>query len=67
MTYRPSKTLPLVMTLTLQLETQSGGRPTPSQMRRASEALVEATRARLFGEGFLPHDVCIDTHSISVD
>lgn len=67
MTYHPSKAQPLVLTLTLHLETESGGRPTQSQMARASEALVDAIRLRLFGEGFLPPDVCIDRHSISVD
>ena len=67
MAYRPSKAQPLVLTLTLNLETESGGRPSPSQMARAGEALENAIRNRLFGEGFLPYDVCADTYSITLN
>lgn len=67
MTYRPSKAQRLLLTLTLNLETETGGRPSPSQMARASEALVEAIRLRLFGDGFLPPNVCVDTYGITVD
>lgn len=67
MAYTPSKAQRLVLTLTLNLETDAGGRPSPSQMARASEALVDTVRVRLFGEGFLPHDVCVDTYGIAID
>lgn len=67
MAYTPSKTQRLVLTLTLNLETDTGRRPHRSQMARASEALVEAIRTRLFDEGFLPNDLCVDTYGIAVD
>lgn len=67
MAYTPSKAQRLVLTLTLNLETESGSRPSPSQMARASEALIAAVRLRLFGEGFLPPDLCFDTYDIALD
>lgn len=67
MAYTPSKAQRLVLTLTLNLETDTGGRPSPSQMARASESLVAAVHQRLFGDGFLPPNVCVATYGISVD
>ena len=67
MAYKPSRAQRLVLTLTLNLETEAGGRPSTRQMSRASECLVEAVRLRLFGDGFLPPDVCVDTYGMTVD
>lgn len=67
MAYTPSKAQRLALTLTLNLETDTGGRPSPSQMARGSEALVEAIRLHLFGEGFLPPGICVDSYGITID
>jgi hypothetical protein len=67
MTHKPSKAQRLILTLTLNLETETGGRPRQTQMVQASEALVNAIRTRLFEEGFLPNDVCVDTYTIAID
>lgn len=67
MGYKPSKPQRLELTLTLDLETDSGGRCTQWQMVHASNALVAAVKQRLIAEGFLPPDTCIDRYDISVD
>lgn len=66
MAYKPSKAA-LTCTLTLTLETESGGRPAPSQMTRARQALEDAIRSRLFGEGFLPCDIFVDAYGIAIE
>lgn len=67
MAYKPSKSKRLVLTLTLNLETETGARPSATQMARASQCLVDAVRLRLFGEGFLPHDLVVATYGITID
>lgn len=67
MGYKPSKAQRLVLTLTLDLETDTGGRCTQWQMAHASNALIAAVKERLFAEGFLPPDTCIDRYDLTVD
>lgn len=67
MAHNPSKAQRLVLSLTLNLESETGGRPSASQMACASEALQNAIRNRLFGDGFLPHDVYVGSYDITID
>ena len=67
MPYKPSHAQKLVCTLTLFLETEHGKAPTPIQMRQAGEATEDAIRNRLFGDGFLPADVCVDRYSLTIE
>lgn len=36
-------------------------------MRQAGEATEDAIRNRLFGDGFLPADVCVDRYGLTIE
>lgn len=63
----PSTPAVLTCVVTLQLETETGTRPSQPQMVAASATLATAVRSRLFGDGFLPHDVFIDSYDLTID
>jgi hypothetical protein len=57
----------LTCTLAVTLTNDKGRRPSQGQMAHASEVLREAIQNRLFGEGFLPDDLLVDSYDITID
>lgn len=67
MPYKPSRAQKLVCTLTMFLETEQGKAPTPVQMRQVGEVTEDAIRNRLFSDGFLPDNVCVDRYGVTIE
>ncbi|WP_414462473.1 hypothetical protein [Hyphomicrobium sp. DY-1] len=53
--------------LTVTLEDETGKKPTRAQLAKASDAVQRAITNRLFGEGFLPDDVCVAEWDLTID
>jgi hypothetical protein len=60
-----SATATIICSLTVVLETDSGKRPSKSQLGEARAALEEAIRNRIFGDGVLPDDLLLKSWDIS--
>lgn len=63
----PPKPSELICIITLRLESENEGCPSQPQMVAASEALASAIRTRLFGDGFMPHDVFVDSYDLTIN
>lgn len=64
---KPTSPHTLTCTLTITFTKEDGRRPSQGQMTHASDFLREAIQNRLFGEGFLPSDILVDTYDITID